>query len=408
MNGPIDHEPSLWQAVADDADLMSAAADCDPTAASSVSRLRKTYPAERVAIALELVKARAKAAVKFPQQASALIADAAGVEQATSLRAATHKAQRLVDAGFKQVIDLCCGVGGDAMGFTAAGLGVTAVDRHPTRAWMAERNAGCASRVLDAKSLLQETPTPGTALHLDPARRTEAGRVFRLADYQPDPKTINALLQRYLDAGIKLSPAVNLAELEEVLPVGEASRGNASGGQTSGGEVEFISEGGRLVQAVLWTGRLASGQPRTATLLADGQTHTLAGTPAEPDFAPAAQYLYTVDPAVERAGLLPRLDLPAIHPRLGLLTADTVINNPWLTGFELLAELPYSTKNPKKIKAWLADHDAGLVEIKTRGKAVDPDPLQRALRGQGATPYTLFILRFDQRLTCLVTRRLTG
>ena len=59
MNGPIDHEPSLWQAVAHDADLMSAAADCEPTAASSICRFRKQYPSERVAFALDLVKARA-------------------------------------------------------------------------------------------------------------------------------------------------------------------------------------------------------------------------------------------------------------------------------------------------------------------------------------------------------------
>ncbi|MBB6430669.1 class I SAM-dependent methyltransferase [Algisphaera agarilytica] len=386
---------ATWQAVADQDELLQRAAETDPVDVASVSRLRKHYSAHEVGIALELVQARKKAAAKFPDHADQLLADVSGIEQASSLHSARHKAQRIAGAGVSHVIDLCCGIGGDAMGFTAEGLGVTAIDRDPVRAWMAQENAGGGSRVIDAESLLDSEVLADTALHLDPARRTGAGRVFRFADYQPDPATIAALLGRYPDAAVKLSPAVNPAELDEHLPDAAPS-----------GEIEFISEVGRLVQAVLWTGRLAHDTSRTATLLTSDQTHTLTGEPDEPAFGFAQRYLFTVDSAVERAGLMHLLGLPAIHPRLGLLTADHPVDSPWLTGFELLAELPYSAKNPKKIKAWLDDHDAGLVEIKTRGKAVDPDPLQRALRGTGSTPYTLFVLRFDQKLACLICRRL--
>ncbi|MEM1108074.1 MAG: class I SAM-dependent methyltransferase [Planctomycetota bacterium] len=390
----IQHALSTWQAVADDAELLRRAADCDPQDVASVTRLRKHYPADRVAVALELVAARRKALSKFPEQLDTLLADVPGVEQATSLIAAHHKAQRLSEVGITNVIDACCGIGGDTMGFAANGLDVTAIDRDPVRAWMVETNAGCTSRVANVEDLLRESAVTGTALHLDPARRTDAGRVFRLTDYQPNPATITALIDHFPHAAVKLSPAVNLDELQEqILP-----------GAGAEGEIEFISEAGRLVQAVLWT-NLRDPQPRTATLLAQGQTHTLTGEPDEPDFSPPQQFLYTVDPAAERAGLMHLLGLPAIHPRLGLLTSDEAIDNPWLTRFELLAELPFSAKNPRKVKAWLDDHDAGLVEIKTRGKAVDPDPLQKSLRGTGSTPHTLFVLRFDQRLVCLVTRR---
>lgn len=390
----IQHPLAIWQAVAEDAELLRRAADCDPQDVASVSRLRKHAPTDSVAVALELVTARRKAASKFPDHAEAILADVSGVEQATSLLAANHKAKRLRDAGIQNVIDACCGIGGDAMGFAAAELDVTAIDSDSVRAWMAGTNAGCTSHVADVEDLLKEPAVSGTALHLDPARRTDASRVFRLADYQPNPATITALINYFPHAMVKLSPAVNLDELQEqVFP-----------GAGAGGEIEFISEAGRLVQAVLWT-NLHNPQPRTATLLAHGQTHTLTGQPDEPEFSPPRQFLYTVDPAAERALLMHLLGLPAIHPRLGLLTADKAIDNPWLTGFELLAELPFSAKNPRKVKAWLDDHDAGLVEIKTRGKAVDPDPLQKSLRGTGSTPYTLFVLRFDQRLACFVTRR---
>ncbi|MEM7624495.1 MAG: hypothetical protein AAF333_02585 [Planctomycetota bacterium] len=397
-----------WRRVADDEALLRRAADCDPTDVASVARLRKHASPDEAAVALELIKARRKAAAKFPDHATRLIADATGVEQATSFVAARHKAERFRDAGLTRVTDLCCGVGGDALGLVAAGLDVTAVDLDPVRAWMAGQNAGCATRVADAEGLIAEAPhhasrenreggsqSPG-ALHLDPARRTDAGRVFRLADYQPSPTTIRRLLEHFGDTGVKLSPAINLDELEDTFSVGDA-------------EVEFISEAGRLVQAVLWTGRLARPDtPRSATLLVDNQTHRLTGPPGETEFAPAGRYLFTVDPAVERAGLMAELGLPAVHPRLGLLTSDDLnaASSPWLTGFELLAELPWHAHDPRKVRGWLADHDGGIIEVKTRGKAVDPDHAQKLLRGPGNTPYTVFVLRFDQRLAALITRRL--
>lgn len=389
----------------DDA-LLRRAAQCDPTDVASISRLRKKATQDEAAVALELLKARRKATTKFPERAPHLIADAAGVEQATSLIVGQHKAARFRTAGIEHVTDLCCGIGGDAMGFTDAGLAVTAIDLDPVRAWMAGQNAGCVARVAAAAELLtepQEEVSEGRggsgALHLDPARRTDAGRVFRLSDYQPNPATIRKLLDRFPDAGIKLSPAVNLGELDETLSPDTA-------------ELEFISEAGRLVQAVLWTGRLTRPDtPRTATLLADGQTHQLAGCPTEPGFAYAQRYLFTVDPAAERAGLLGELGLHAIHPRLGLLTSDTpeapdAAHRPWLTGFELLAELPWHAHDPKKVREWLKAHGGGIVEVKTRGKAVDPDHAQQQLRGVGDTPFTVFVLRFDQRLAALITRRL--
>ncbi|MEL7088679.1 MAG: hypothetical protein AAGL98_09610, partial [Planctomycetota bacterium] len=358
------------------------------------------------AVALELIKARRKATVKFPGRAETLIADAAGVEQASSLAVARHKAGRFRDAGFSQITDVCCGIGGDAMGLSAAGLSVAAVDLDPVRAWMAGLNAGCTMRVADAAELLTQT-LPGiagvTAMHVDPARRTDAGRVFRLNDYQPGPATLLQLLDRFPDAGIKLSPAVNLDELEAFIPT---FRNDQGGG---GRELEFISEAGRLVQAVLWTGRLARPDtPRSATLIVGERSRTVAGVPSEPGFSLPQRYLFTVDAAAERAGLLHTFGLPAIHPRLGLLTSDLPDphTNPWLTGFELLAELPWHSHEPKKVRDWLHAHDAGIVEVKTRGKAVDPDHAQRQLRGPGVTPYTVFVLRFDQRLAALITRRL--
>ena len=381
----------------DDA-LCRRATACDPTDVADVARLRKHASAAEAAVALDLAKARRKAAAKFPKQADTLVADAAGVEQATSLRVARHKARRFADAGIHRVTDLCCGVGGDAMGLVEAGLDVAAVDQDPVRAWMAGRNAGCETRVADAaESLSAPTTDREAGLHLDPARRTDAGRIYRLADHRPGPDTLRRLLDRFPHTALKLSPAVNLDELAAELPPG-------------GAEVEFISEGGRLVQSVVWTGPglVDPAQPRRATLVLADRTHTLTGPPQGAELAAPGRYLFAADPAAERAGLLGRFGMPLIHPRLGLFTGDSAgpADDPWLTGFELLAELPWHPGDPRQVRRWLADHRGGHVEVKTRGKAVDPDRAQKQLRGTGDNPFTVFVLRFDQRLAALVTRRL--
>jgi len=200
------------------------------------------------------------------------------------------------------------------------------------------------------------------------------------------------MLDRAPGGGVKLSPAVDLDALAESLPEGT---------------VEFISEAGRLVQAVLWTGPLAA-EVRSATLITADATHTLRGSPAPASTGPLDRYLYTLDPALERSGLthLVANDLKLLmpHPRLGLLTGPDLVGSPWLTPFELLAEMPWQLK---KVKRWLADHDAGLVEVKTRGKAVDPDRLQTELRGEGEKTFTVFILRWDKKRIALITRRIT-
>ena len=422
----------LWLRVARDAHLLlAAAAALDAPAAQRVSqigRLRKHHDAATVAVALDLVRARRKAAVKFAEAgggalgatfdannepsvdpaAAGLILDPAGVEQATSTGVARHKAHRFAHHTHGPVVDLGCGVGGDTRALAGTGRPVLAVDLDPTRAAMAARFAGVRAAVADAARWAAPAGVP-PALHLDPARRTAAGRTSRLADTAPPPAVVERLIREHAAAGVavKLSPAVRRDELAALLRPPGADR-----------ELEFISEGGRLVQAVLWTGPLAPhGGVNRATRLHGGRTHTLAGPASDAaagpgvqaglGFAEPSRYLFTVDPAVERAGLLGELGLPAVHPRLGVLTADDPAAParaaPWVTAFERLDTLPW---RPAKVRRALAALGAGVVDVKTRGGAVDPDAAARDLRGEGDRPLVVFVLRFDQRVLAFITRRM--
>lgn len=387
----MDDRVTHWAEVLADHALLERAAAIDASDVSAVSALRRGHSAEQVAIALELVAARRKAVIKFGQRGQAMAADVQGIEQASGSAVAHYKAGRIREAlgEAASIVDLCCGIGGDSIALAEAGLGVMSVDRDLLRVWMTRHNtAGSADAVCSDVASLE---LDGQALHLDPARRDESSgrRAWRIEDYQPGPEVIGRLLEQAPAMALKLSPGVDL----EALPWP--------------GEVEFISERGRLVQAVLWTGRFAK-EDRRATLLADGAVHGLSGSPKSLPLGQAQRYLYTFDASVERADLVGLLcqavDAPAVHPRLGLLTSGRVIESPWLTGFELIEQMSW---RPKRVKQWLAAQGVGLVEVKTRDKACDPDREQKRLRGSGETTFTVFVLRFDTKVQALICRRLT-
>jgi hypothetical protein len=72
------------------------------------------------------------------------------------------------------------------------------------------------------------------------------------------------------------------------------------------------------------------------------------------------------------------------------------------TAFGVLAHMPWIEKN---VRAWLKEHDGGIVEVKTRGRAVDPDLVQKHLRGTGGQAYTVFVLRLGRAIEAFVTSR---
>ncbi len=368
--------------------LLEALAGIPEPDANLLGRLRRTWDAPLVALAIELTRARSKASVKFPG-VPGIVADVTGVEQATSAIVAAHKAARFRAIGAKGVFDLCCGIGGDAMALARV-TEVTAVDIDPVRTWMAKRNAGCAGRTADVRSM----PLSGATFHLDPDRRPRGTgrRRWRYEEYEPGPAVIDDLLAHSPDGAIKLGPGVAFDSLPDL-----ARR-----------EVEIIAEGRSLVQAVLWCGRLALHPgSRTATRLPEGISFT--GDPSRRVRAASGafgRYLFVLDPAVERAGLggaaCSSLPLEEAYPGLGILTGDEPVESPWLERFRIAVRLPWRVKT---VKTWLDDHGAGLVTVRTRGHAIDAERAQRDLRGSGTERFTVFGLRLGRPVVALITRK---
>jgi hypothetical protein len=377
----------LWQMLMKPAHeaLVKAAAEVASPTPTAIASLRKIGPAELVPLAMDLAIARRKLLPKFGSRAATMVADPAGAEMASSMVSARHKAARFAKSASHPILDLCSGIGGDALGFPA-NSSIQHFDVHPVRAWMASTNTGQPHTVADVTTV----DLPEGDFLLDPARRdTGNRRATSAAEITPGLHFI-AKLQRDGRSGcVKLAPGIDPLSLPP-------------------GEIEILSEDGELTQALLWTGRLSGGDAvRTATLLwrDGGHATTLSGRASRPATTCGA-HLYEIDPSIERAGLIEtlmgRVNAEQLHPGLGLLTSNEAITNPFLTRFDLVADLPWEQR---AVQAELSRLRASTVDVKTRDKLVDPDVLSPRLSGDGDVPLTVFVLRFGNVARALIATR---
>jgi len=378
--------------------LPAAAARVDPGAVADVDRLRQQWPADDVAAALSLADARRRLATKFAD-ANSLWADREAAEQATSATVASWKAERFRRAGAQGIEDRCSGMGGDTMSLAlvAPTIGVDASD---VRAWMTSINAKCETVVGDAT----DPALRAEYVHFDPARRDEAAgrRQFELSAHSPPVDVCFAISRAARGAAVKLGPGLPLP-----MP--------AALGAERDGELEFLSEGGRLVQTVCWFGTLASSPgERSATMLPERLSLSGRPNPVSSDVPLAGafgRYLYVANPALERAELLGvlarRFNLAERAPGLGVLTSDEEIRDPWLTGYEIVAR-------PRPREADVARELAALgasgARVRTRGRSADADAWTKALRNRAsgstgvATELDVFLLRAGTTLEAIVAR----
>lgn len=384
---PADRAPDprveAWRTLAgpEAAALVAAADEIAHAGATpaAIMRMRGRFPGAPVSEAIELAAARRRGMVKFPN-ASSLLLDRHGVEQATSAVVAAWKAGRFGD---RAVLDLCCGIGGDAMALAARGPCI-GVDRDPVRALMTACNAGIETRVAAVESTSLDAPL----VHLDPARRDERSgrRSWRLDDLVPGLDEIARIVGAVDGAAVKLGPGLPLP------PPRWHDRQSLS----------VIAEGRRLVQAVLWTGDLARVAPCEAVDLPSGDT--IEGAPtAWPmsglvDGEAFGEVLLELHPAVERLGVGPAAlreafgDAAADYREpavgLGLVTGprspvESAIDrgvDRWFRAVAIEATVPARLERVADVVTSVAARfGAGRVIVRTRAGAVDADAWTRRL-----------------------------
>ncbi|MFD9564744.1 methyltransferase domain-containing protein [Streptomyces sp. NPDC059994] len=379
--------------------LLDSLRDYDPSQELAVAtRLRRTYAPELVSAALAQARLRQRAVAKFgADDGYRMFFTPNGVEQSTRASVAAYRARVFAAQGVRGVADLCCGIGGDALALARAGISVLAVDRDELTAEVARANAaalGLAELIEVRCADVTDVDTSGwDAVFVDPARRGGRGRIFDPEAYSPPLSWAVGAARKAPFAALKIAPGI---PHESVPPEAEA---------------EWISDGGDVKEAVLWFGGArASAHARTpgtvrATLLPAGATlRTPAPLPAPP-VGPVGRYLYEPDGAVIRAHLVADIvtacDGRLIDETIAYVTSDEPYDSPFTTAYEITDELPF---NMKKLKALLRERGVGILTVKKRGSAVEPEELRRKMKLQGRGSATVFLTRVAGAPTMLIGR----
>jgi len=365
---------------------------------SDFTALSKLYSRDIARPALEIAILREQAAHKFSQPDGMYFTREA-LEQASPQEVSLYRSQRF--APFEQAFDLGCSVGCDSLALNQFAQ-VIGVDIDPLRLMMAMANTRQLRPMRDNKEaipsnlsflvsfaqadLTQSLPFAGSksssqALFFDPARRSGHRRIFTVNDYSPPLSIIQSWLPAFPAIGVKISPGVNLAELE---------------GYDC--EIEFISLRGELKEASLWFGPFKTVE-RRATLLPGPHTLTsqVNGDARWPEqISQPLDYLYEPDPAVLRAGLVRDLaeilDAFQLDPDIAYLTSKHKTPTPFARMWAVEDWFPFQLK---RLRAYLRERNVGQVIVKKRGSPLTPEALIRDLRLSGDEERTIFLTHWQ-------------
>jgi SAM-dependent methyltransferase len=393
----VDIETLAWLQTDEGRALLDAAAhawadhDGDPVrVATAVRRLEPD--AEKSAAATTQVQLRVRAVAKFGDAAPHLFFTPDALEQATRQRVAAHRAARLAAAiPGGSVVDLGCGIGGDLIAFARAGLIAAGIDQDPIRVEMARANLAAldlagAVQVGDATTV---DPSGFGAAFADPARRGGRGRIFDVDGWTPPwPWVLGLLSGRAL---VKLAPGLP----HDLVP--------------DGVEAEWVSDGGDVKEAVLWSRDLATTD-RRATVIGDGGLASLTSEDdpyavAERPVREVGAFLYEPDGAVIRAGLVTAVAAGVngglVDPHIAYVTADDSFRTPFARSYRVVEHLPY---REKQLKAALRERGIGRLTIKKRGVQIVPEELRKRLSLRGDEEATLVLTRVAGQGTALLVQ----
>lgn len=357
--------------------------------------LRKEVSAERSMFILAQAELQIRARKKFTL-ADSMLFTRVGLEQSTSETIAKFKRGRL--SKNEPVLDICCGIGGDAIGFSDLPQ-LSIIDQDETTLAYARHNlevygtSFASPGVTAVAQPFSETQIPPEAfVHIDPDRRV-SGRTVRVENFSPSLDAIMSRLAPDQSACIKLAPATRL---ETVI-----NRPH---------QRHWIGHQRECKQQLLWLSSDLETQPANRITLVDREGGTadleIAEVHERRIVSPMGEFIYEPHAAILAADLV---DSVAKQFQLGRLSVGSVYltggameRSEFLAGFRLIEQC---SMKPKKIQAALKAHDIGVVEWKNRG--VDADAVSRAkkVRTSGSQKGTAILTRLGKQFVCLICQR---
>lgn len=360
------------------------------TMLADVAALRASYAPYEAAL-IETVTCRRRAVGKLADAARIFASDDA-VQQATASAVAADRAAELAAQYPGAIVhDVTCSIGAELMELTrreefAALIGS---DIDPVRLRMAQANLSGRATLIRADALAPVSTAD--VVIADPARRSGAGRVFRMDQLTPPlPEVLAAYVDRPLI--VKCAPGLDYRVLRERFGFV--------------GQVQITSLDGGVREACLWTRPGSEAQQRATVLRtsADGEIERFEVADTEPDDVDAGEvgeWIIDPDGAIVRAGLVRqyahRHGLSMLDPQIAYLTGDSVPVGE--RGFKVLEVVGTGDKVLRKA---LASHDCGALEILVRGLDVNPDELRKRLRLKGERSMSLIMTRIGRKGVALI------
>jgi len=358
------------------------------------SRLRGELGLVRAHLVLEQIELRQRARRKFPRAAH-LFFQSTPLEQSTDQRIAEYKAHRFLDAGV--IVDLCCGIGGDAMGLCQQG-NLLAIDKDPVMVCLAAANlmsCGDSAARVQCAAAEQAPLESADAWHIDPDRRPTGHRTTQLEYHEPNQSAIENLLQRNENAAVKLAPATEV-------PTDWQNRA----------ELEWIGHSRQCQQLVAFFGRLANHPAmRVATVLDDsgGIRARIVGQESleVPLDEKVGSFLHEPHPVVLAAkldGFLAKQNACWRPSSMaGYYTSDAAATVPGFLPFEVIETLPFDVR---RIASATRSLRLRITEVKKRGVDVEPAQLLKKLRTKSGRDATLLLIGHPRSVKAVLARRI--
>ena len=319
-----------------------------------------------------------------------------GVEQASHPLVADFHAEVVQKAGVTSIVDLTAGLGSDSAALARHGMSVTAVERDPYTAELLAHNVGQGSGVpvtiLIGDSM--ELVPPSGAYFVDPARRsgTRTASGSRALP-ERDPERWSPPLAWVLDLATQALVFMKAAPALDPPP---------------GWARYYISVDRTLVE--VFTTNAHSGTFAVMISTRRGTTRVMSdlslASAAPASCAPAAQvvldYLYELDPAITRAGIVAQVarDLGAeVIGHGGIwLTGNQPCSEEYQRSYRVHAVFP-----PKEI----AQHVAHLpgVAIKTKDSRRDMAALRKESKKPDNNHWAVVITEINGQETAVLVSR---
>jgi SAM-dependent methyltransferase len=314
------------------------------------------------------------------------------LEQSSGEAVSAYRAGRF--AGIQLVLDLCCGVGMDAIQLALAGRGVYGIEVDPVRAGMANANAGACGvrpRVIVQVGDVLTMPMPNAqAVFADPSRRAGGRRVLDPERYEPPLGAVLGRLRPGVPLAVKIAPGVARSHLERY-----------------DAEAEFLSVDGELKECALWFGPLRSAKLRATVLPGP---HTLAAQRPVPEPPPEepGEFVFDPDPAVIRAdlvGLLAgQLEAVPVDGGVAFLTGRRAVRSPFADCYRVEHAAPFHVG---KVRDYLREHGVGRVTILKRAVELDVNEVTRKLKPDGPEHRHLILVRSLGRTVAIVAEKVS-